>query len=67
MSAQTSDRVSRLAAQYVKMTAEGLKARCSTDFMREATAEDIRTIAASALRQDQTKGLRARLKRMIGR
>lgn len=62
--ARTSDRVSRLASQYAKLTPESLKARCSTDFMREATAQDIRTLAASLLRQDEHKGLRGILKRI---
>ena len=64
--ARTSDRVSRLAAQYAKLTGEGLKARTSTDFMRAATAEDIRSMAASLLRQDETKGLRGLWKRIAG-
>lgn len=62
--AQTSDKVSSIAARYATITRQELLARTATDFMQEATVSDIRTMAASLLRQDETKGFRRLLKRI---
>jgi hypothetical protein len=67
MSARTSDRVSSIAARYAKITSQELLARTATDFMREATAADIRSMAASLLRQDDHKGLRGLIRKVAGR
>lgn len=57
--AQTSDRVSRIASKYVNVTSGELLARISNgpaDF--KLLTSDIRTLAATALRQDETRGQR---------
>ena len=54
--AQTSDRVSRIAARLMDFKAESLNRMDWADKVQHA--EDVRAIAASALRQDQTPGKR---------
>lgn len=66
MTARTSDRVSTIAGRYAKLTAQELLARTATDFMREATAADIRSMAASLLRQDEVKGVRKFIRKVLG-
>lgn len=61
--AQTSDRVSSIAAKYAGITSESLKARMS---FPEETAADIRTMAASLLRQDEYRGLRGLVRKVLG-
>lgn len=65
--AQTSDRISALAAKYAPLTPDRLRVITSDSHYREATAADIRAMAASLLRQDETKGLRGLVKRVLGR
>jgi hypothetical protein len=65
--AQTSDRVSSLAARYVNLEPDTLLALTATPASRESTAADIRTLAASLLRQDEHRGVRGLLKKVIGR
>ena len=62
--ARTSDRVSRLASRYARLTPETLHALSQSVASREATAEEIRSMAASLLAQDEHKGLRGILKRI---
>jgi hypothetical protein len=62
--AQTSDKVSSIAARYATMTADRLLSLTATDEMRRQTAEEIKTLAASALRQDETRGLRKLLRKV---
>lgn len=62
--AQTSDRVSRLAARYAGITADNLLSLTATQPLREQTAGDIRSMAASLLRQDEVKGVRKLLRRV---
>jgi prefoldin subunit 5 len=64
--AQTSDRVSKLAARYAKLTSETLRALAQSQASLEATADEIRSLAASALRQDEVKGLRKLFKKVVG-
>lgn len=64
--AQTSDRVSKIAARLIHMDADTLLALTATPGIRESTAADIRALAASALRQDESKGLRKLFKKVIG-
>jgi hypothetical protein len=64
--AQTSDRISTVAAAYVGTTPERLLALTATEQLREETAADIRSMAASLLRQDETKGQRKLLKKVMG-
>jgi hypothetical protein len=61
---QTSDRVSSIAARYASMTARRLGEKLKDPTEAANTAADIRTLAASCLRQDQHKGLRGLLKRI---
>lgn len=60
--AQTSDRVSSLAARYVSISADQLLARTATEQSRQALASELRSMAASLLRQDEVKGVRKLLK-----
>lgn len=62
--AQTSDKVSKIAARLLHLDGTTLLGMTATPSIREATAKDIRTLAASALRQDETKGLRGLLKKV---
>jgi hypothetical protein len=64
---QTSDRVSSIAARYVGISADKLLGLTATDSRREITAADIRAMAASLLRQDEVKGLRGKIRKLIGR
>lgn len=65
--AQTSDRVSAIAARLAKIDETTLLALTATQASREATAADIRSLAASALRQDETRGLRGLIKKVLSR
>lgn len=65
--AETSDKVSNLAARYAKITPDGLLSATASDELRSETAGHIRTMAASLLRQDETRGLRGFLKQVLGR
>ena len=62
--AQTSDRVSSIAARLANVKPETLMALAAKSSTAESLAADIRSLAASALRQDETKGLRGLLKRI---
>lgn len=64
--AQTSDRVSSIAARYANMTAERVMAAAAKSSTAEIMAGEIRTLAASALRQDETKGLRGLVRKLVG-
>lgn len=66
MNAQTSDKVSSLAANYAGINANNLLALTSTQALREQTAADIRSMAASLLRQDETRGLRKLFRKVLG-
>lgn len=63
--AETSDRVSSMAARYRTMTARHVVVAASTDAGAAKLAEDIRSMAASLARQDETKGLRGFIKRLV--
>lgn len=58
--AQTSDKVSSIAARYVNITTAEL-AKMDAAQLRN----DVRSMAASLLRQDEVKGLR-KLARLVG-
>lgn len=64
--AQTSDKVSKIAARLLNVTPAYLIARTAKDSTAEQLAEDIKAVAASALRQDETKGLRKLIRKVIG-
>ena len=66
LNARTSDRVSSIAARFAKLTPETLLALTAKPDTCEHTAADIRTMAASLLRQDEVKGLRKLFKKVIG-
>jgi hypothetical protein len=62
--AQTSDRVSSIAGGLAKITADQLLARTATNAAREELAFQIRSMAASLLRQDEVKGVRKLLQKV---
>jgi hypothetical protein len=65
--ARTSDRVSTIAARYANLTPARLLAATAKDSSLEATAEDIRSMAASLLRQDEQRGLRKLVRKVLGK
>jgi hypothetical protein len=67
MTAKTSDRVSSIAARLVGVKAETLMALTAKQSTAEILANDIRTMAASLLRQDEVKGLRKLIEKVVGR
>lgn len=58
MNARTGNMVSSIAGRYANFTADKLLASTATPELREQTAGDIRSMAASLLRQDEVKGWR---------
>lgn len=60
---ETSDRVSRLAGRYINVTGAELARRAQSG--DPSLAADIRSMAASLLRQDESPGLRGRVKRFL--
>lgn len=62
--AQTSDRVSTLAARYADITADELL--MMNDVQRRQTAGEIRSMAMSLLRQDEVRGLRKFVRKVFG-
>jgi hypothetical protein len=67
MTARTSDRVSSIAARYAGLTADNLLSLTATAALREQTARDMRSMAASLLRQDEVRGLRKLARKVLGR
>ena len=63
--AQTSDRVSTIAARHIDLTGDRLLALTAKASDREKMAAEIRSMAASCLRQDETKGLRKLFKGLL--
>lgn len=66
MTAQTSDRVSSIAARYTNLTSRRLIVLTKDDASAAKVAEDIRTMAASLLRQDEVRGLRKLIRKVTG-
>lgn len=56
--AQTSDKISSIAARYIGMSNADLGRKVETREGRNEVAHDMRAMAASLLRQDEVKGLR---------
>lgn len=65
--AQTSDKISALAARYANITPARLLGQTAKDEGLKQTAADIRSLAASALRQDEQRGLRGLWRKVVGR
>lgn len=65
MNARTSDRVSSIAARFLNVKAETLMALTAKQSTAETLAADVRSMAASLLRQDENKGIRATGKRIF--
>lgn len=63
--AQTSDRVSSIAGRYGDITATELLVRCKAG-QADDVAADIRSMAASLLRQDEVRGVRKLLRLVTG-
>lgn len=66
MNAKTSDRVSSIAARLLNVKAETLMALTAKQSTAETLAHDVRAMAASCLRQDQHKGLRGLIRKVLG-
>ena len=56
--AQTSDKISSIAARYIGLSNADLGRKVETREGRNEVAHDMRAMAASLLRQDEVKGLR---------
>lgn len=66
MNAKTSDRVSSIAARYMNMTGPTLMALTAKSSTAEITADEIRSMAASLMRQDEVKGIRKIIRKITG-
>lgn len=64
--AETSDKISSLAARYATITPARLLGQTAKDEGLKQTAADIRSLAASALRQDEVKGVRKLFRKLTG-
>jgi hypothetical protein len=65
--AQTSDRLTDIAHRYWKVTPDTLLALTCNDAARQRMAVDLRAMAASLIRQDETRGLRGLVRKVLGR
>lgn len=64
--AQTSDKISSIAGRYAGISNTALKERVATRDGMAEVAHDIRSMAASLLRQDEVKGLRGLIRKAFG-
>jgi len=64
--AQTSDRISTIAARYANLTPARLLALTAKDSTLEIAASEIRSMAASLIRQDEVKGIRKLARKVLG-
>lgn len=64
--AKTSDRVSSIAARHANILPETVMALAAKQSTATVLASDIRTMAASLLRQDEHKGLRGLIQKVTG-
>lgn len=64
--AQTSDRISSLAARYAGMSNTKFRQLAENPEDLNALAYDVRSMAASLLRQDEVKGLRKLIRKVVG-
>lgn len=67
MNARTSDKVSSIAAHYWDITPDQLLALTATEEARRETCRDIKSMAASLMRQDEQRGLRGLIRKVTGR
>jgi hypothetical protein len=67
VTSRTSDRVSSLAARFVNLSPDTLLALTATEASRQQATADIRSMAASLLRQDEQRGIRRLIRKVIGR
>lgn len=65
MMARTSDRVSSIAGRFANIKAETLMALTAKASTAEVLADDIRSMAASLLWQDEYKGLRGFIRKVF--
>lgn len=63
--AQSSDKASHVAGRYMNVTAAGLRSHLRAD--PGGLVRDIRAMAASVVRQDETKGLRGLVRKVLGK
>lgn len=59
--AETSDRVSSIAGRMAKLSPATVRITAADPAQLNAFVKDVRTMAASLLRQDETRGLRRML------
>lgn len=64
--ARTSDRVSSIAARYTDIRPDTLLALTATPESRSTLCAEIKSMAASCLRQDEVKGLRKLIRKVMG-
>lgn len=64
--AKTSDKMSSIAARYIGMSNTALKAKLENRDGLAEVGHDIRAMAASLLRQDEVKGLRKFVRKVLG-
>lgn len=64
---KTSDRVSAIAGRYTKITPGMLIALTSNEQSATNVAADVRSMAASLLKQDEHKGLRGLIRKVTGK
>jgi hypothetical protein len=64
---RTSDRVSSIAARMVHLQPDTLLGLTATPGLRDNTARDIRSMAASLLAQDEYRGLRGFIRKVTGK
>lgn len=65
--AQTSDRLSAIAAAYLNTTPADIERAGSSPRLSDKVAADIRSLSASVLRQDEVRGLRKLVSKVLGR
>lgn len=65
--AQTSDKISSLAARYVGMSNTRFRQLVENPESLNELAFDVRSMAASLLRQDEVKGLRGLVRKVLAR
>jgi hypothetical protein len=64
--AQTGEKVSAIASRLIRLDADTLLALTATPASRDKLAEDIRSMSASLLRQDEHKGVRGLIRKLTG-
>jgi UTP-glucose-1-phosphate uridylyltransferase len=64
MNAQTSDRLSTIASHYADISPDMIRALAQNESSRIQLAAQIRQMAMSLVRQDETRGLRGLVRKV---